>query len=251
MDHDVGSNVLGSLVFLLTGTNKAALRAKIQALGGTILDLPDWQVSSELACHACKVQRFRSLCAAPRVYSRLHSASLVYMAVTARCFPACTNACRVRDLLGLLLQEGEQRQPPFDAVVASNAEPRKTVKILLARWLGRPVLEPGWVEACCSARELQPMAGKLAVLEERPPCQAVAGKRVYLHGQQLRNDFALLLQYAGRTAFCAPAECLRGALAIYHAVVTVEQVLVLPVNKSVFFLLAGAVMDTSLSWSSV
>ena len=113
-------------------------------------------------------------------------------------------------MLGPLLQEGAQRQPPFDAVVTSSAEPQNVVKVLLARWLGRPVLEPGWVEACCSAGELQPMAGKLAVLEERPPCQAVAGKRVYLHGQQLRKKFALLLQYAGRTAFCAAdrAECL-------------------------------------------
>ena len=48
MEHDGGSDVLGSLIFLLTGTNKAALRAKIRALGGTVLDLLDWQVSSEL-----------------------------------------------------------------------------------------------------------------------------------------------------------------------------------------------------------
>ena len=91
----------------------------------------------------------RSLCPQSLPPSQRQSVSLMIRSVSACCFPARAAACRVVDLLGPLLQGGAQRQPPFDAVVASNAEPQNTVKVLLARWLGRPVLEPGWVEACC------------------------------------------------------------------------------------------------------
>ncbi len=81
-------------------------------------------------------------------------------------------------------------------ILASSEDDNRSNKILLASILGRPVVNPSWIEACQSGVEEVHMRDHL--WQKLDKCWlAFSGLTVYIHGTALQRRIKTLLLYAG------------------------------------------------------